>query len=107
GVELYCSEPTTQWWFVASSPSGETKEAVQLPSETIAPIGWPVRSANAWGSPSKPSARSLSASAGTCWGIHMPSSAAVTAAASTAAATKEDELGVRMSLLARARAEAG
>ena len=51
--------PCTQWWFVAIRPSGETNEAVQPPSETIAPMGWPVRSAKAAGSPSKPIAFSF------------------------------------------------
>src|SRR5664279_3500842 len=57
------------------SPSGDTKEALQPPKDTIAPIGWPVRSANAWGSPRKPIVLSRSANCGICCGIHMPSSA--------------------------------
>ncbi len=57
------------------SPSGETNDAVQPPSDTTAPIGCPVRSANALGSPLNPSAFSWAESAGICCGIHMPSSA--------------------------------
>ncbi len=75
GVELNCRPPVTQWWFVTIRPSGDTKDAVQPPRDTMAPIGWPVRSANDFGSPVNPRARSFAASAGICWGIHMPSSA--------------------------------
>src|ERR1035441_10555711 len=56
------------------SPSGETNDALQPPRDTIAPIGWPVRSAKACGSPQKPIALRRSASCGICCGIHMPSS---------------------------------
>src|SRR5260221_10531796 len=55
-------------------PSGDTNDALQPPSETIAPIGWPVRSANAFGSPEKPMVLSFGARSGICCGIHMPSS---------------------------------
>ena len=50
GVELYWRAPWTQWWFVTISPSGETNEALQPPSDTMAPIGKPVRSAKVPGS---------------------------------------------------------
>ena len=39
GVELSWSAPCTQWWLVTTSPSGETNEAVQPPSETTADSG--------------------------------------------------------------------
>ena len=45
GVELNCSAPNPQWWLVTTSPSGETNDALQPPSEMTAPIGSPVRSA--------------------------------------------------------------
>jgi hypothetical protein len=81
GVELYWRAPATQWWFVAMRPSGETNEALHPPSDTIAPMGWPVRSAKAFGSPRKPMAFSLGARSGICCGIHMPSSEAAGEAA--------------------------
>ena len=87
GVELYWRAPVAQWWFVAIRPSGETNEAVQPPSDTIAPIGCPVRSAKAEGSPWKPLSRSCAARSGICWGIHMPSSAARGTAIAKAAST--------------------
>src|SRR5512140_1493214 len=56
------------------SPSGETKDALHPPSETMAPIGKPVRSAKAFGSPAYPSAWRRDSRAGICCGIHIPSS---------------------------------
>jgi len=55
------------------SPSGETKEALQPPSETTAPIGSPVRSAKRFGSIFSPSFCSSGPSCGICCGIHIPS----------------------------------
>src|SRR5450759_2547307 len=81
GFELYWSAPCTQWLFVTMSPSGDRKEALHPPSDTIAPMGWPVRSAKACGSPRKPIALRRSASCGICCGIHMPSSEAACKAA--------------------------
>src|SRR5690606_12997320 len=46
GVELSCRPPYAQWWLVTTRPCGETKLAVQPPSETTAPIGCPVRLAS-------------------------------------------------------------
>ena len=66
------------------SPSGDTKDAVQPPSETIAPMGCPERSAKAFGSPWNPRDLSLAAISGICCGIHMPSSASRPAANSEA-----------------------
>ena len=85
GFELYWRAPCTQWLFVTTRPSGDTNEALQPPSETIAPIGWPVRSAKACGSPVNPIAVRREASCGICWGIHMPSSASAVADRSTEA----------------------
>ena len=74
-------------------PSGETNEAVQPPRETIAPMGWPVRSAKAAGSPSKPMAFSFWARSGICCGIHIPSSAARGSEATTRAAARKKSEG--------------
>src|SRR5688500_14777916 len=75
GGELYCSAPWTQWWLVTTRPSGDTNAALQPPSETIAFMGKPVRSANAEGSSRRPRWRSSGARAGICCGIHIPGSA--------------------------------
>ena len=83
GVELNWSAPMTQWWFVAMRPSGETKDALQPPSDTIAPIGWPVSSAKRFASPSKPSSARRGARSGSCCGIHMPSPARAGAASAS------------------------
>ena len=75
GVELNCSAPKPQWWFVTMSPSGDTNEALQPPSEITAPIGSPVRSAKRCASIFSPSFCSSGASCGICCGIHIPSAA--------------------------------
>ena len=75
GVELSWIAPIAQWWLVTTSPSGETKLAVQPPSDTTADSGGLVTSASWAGSPLKPTACSWAASCGSCEGIHMPSSA--------------------------------
>src|ERR1019366_1121973 len=76
------------------SPSGDTNEAVQPPSDTIAPIGCPERSANAFASPLNPKALSLAAISGICCGIHMPSSASRPAANSETPSTTTDALAI-------------
>src|SRR3546814_6235347 len=50
GVEFSWIAPRAQWWLVTTRPSGETKLAVQPPSDTTAFIGGFVRSASAAGS---------------------------------------------------------
>src|SRR5512141_170087 len=69
-------------------PSGETNDALQPPRDTIAPMGWPVRSAKACGSPRKPIVLRRSASCGICCGIHMPSSARAEAGRRQMASTR-------------------
>src|ERR1017187_9480302 len=76
------------------SPSGDTNEAVQPPSDTIAPIGCPERSANAFASPLNPKPLSLAAISGICCGIHMPSSANRPAANSETPSTTTDALAI-------------
>ena len=85
-VELSWIAPYAQWWLVATRPCGETKLAVQPPSETTAPIGSPVRSASCCGSSLSPAFASGPAISGNCCGTHMPSPAWAPPAASIAAA---------------------
>ena len=70
--ELYWSAPVTQWWFVMTRPSGDTKLAEHPPSHTTAPSGNSVGRPSALGSIVKPSFFSVSACAGICSGIHIP-----------------------------------
>ncbi len=80
GVEFSWIAPSAQWWLVTASPCGDTKLAVQPPSDTTAFIGWRVRSASSEGLPRKPAALSCLARPGNWDGSHMPSSASAGAA---------------------------
>lgn len=85
-VELSWIAPAAQWWLVTTRPCGDTKLAVQLPSETTAPIGSPVRSASCFGSSFRPAFFSGPAISGNCCGTHMPSPALASCAVPRVAA---------------------
>src|SRR5580692_11536724 len=72
GDELCCSAACTQWWLVTMSPSGDTKDAEQPPSDTMAESVSLVGSASCAGSICSPSSLSLVACAIIWLGIHIP-----------------------------------
>ncbi len=73
-VELSCSAPCTQWWLVTMSPSGDTIDAVQPPSQTTLSSGCDSGLASALASSATPILRKFSWCSGSiiCDGIHMP-----------------------------------
>src|SRR5690606_18299832 len=93
GVEFSWIAPCAQWWLVTTRPWGETKLAVQPPSETTALIGGFDRSDRSLGSPWNPEARIADSISGSCEGSHMPSSAR--AAAGSRAAARARATGLR------------